>query len=472
MFILRGPRHSFTVCKPPIYPPCRSPNLLGRASLLSSCPQNSPPPPSPRSLCESPAIVSGTMSCWTQQLRSFASRPYEQVVIDLDDSDVEAQKGRHDFAARSERSDSLQPRPDPSDPDERSLQAVPSPLRKRPHSEAWRPAKRLAMAGESDYQLALRLQKEEEEQAMGPSLRQTQQAKQVFQLGTAGVASVSGSSTSSSSWSQPHPLSLQQRLTARNYAGATLPSLLSSSSQPPLSVSDAAVSVAPSSSSPSLLPTGNVQLPLRVQCFGTAREPVILIRNVDGQRGKTFADMVQSELHRLGRPLPVPSRRGARAAIAVDWHRSKRSATPWKTGVRVLIDAATALQKQLSKDFAKKYPCLAVRRPWNDTEVLVTTPGCKLGKHRDAQPAGSLLFIFCCGLSCQSLSWPGGELVESVLESGDVMIIDGKRTAHAVPAVLEDTSPMPCCPWLGKRRMAVLVRQSPHLQPKKNGVDT
>merc|ERR1712087_1086269 len=82
---------------------------------------------------------------------------------------------------------------------------------------------------------------------------------------------------------------------------------------------------------------------------------------------------------------------------------------------------------------------------WSDTEVLLTTPGCVLRRHTDAQPEGSLLFIFCAGLSCRSQAWPGGRLVERVLESGDVMIIDGRRTAHAVPAVLEGTSPFPSC---------------------------
>lgn len=195
---------------------------------------------------------------------------------------------------------------------------------------------------------------------------------------------------------------------------------------------------------------------------GTASEPVFFLRDVDRCRGRWLAGRVLEELRSLGHSPPMP-RQGARGGIVVEWHRRKRSATPWCTGVRALSDVAGELLARLRTDvsLAQRFPALQQSRPWNDSEVLVTTPGCTLGCHRDAQPEGSLLFIFCAGLSCRSSSWPAGRLVERTLESGDVMIFDGRRTMHAISGVLGGTSPMPECPWLGKRRLSVLVRQCP-----------
>merc|ERR1712176_625995 len=100
-------------------------------------------------------------------------------------------------------------------------------------------------------------------------------------------------------------------------------------------------------------------------------------------------------------------------------------------------------------------------RGWNDAEVLVTTAGCSpLRRHTDAQPRGSLLLIFCAGLSCISQAWPGGHFLEQRLDSGDVMIFDGKLTHHAVPKAIKGSSPLTCT-WLKHRRLAVLVRQPP-----------
>mmetsp|Transcript_7392 Transcript_7392/g.27048 ORF Transcript_7392/g.27048 Transcript_7392/m.27048 type:complete len:379 (-) Transcript_7392:92-1228(-) len=199
-----------------------------------------------------------------------------------------------------------------------------------------------------------------------------------------------------------------------------------------------------------------------VDVCGTPFEPLLFVRNVDRCRGRLIAGRVLDDLISQGRSPPMPRRR-ARGGIVAEWHRVKRSPTPWRTGVRALSDLAAELLAVLQADTAlvRRCPALLHSRPWNDSEVLVTTPGCTLGRHTDAQPEGSLLFIFCAGLSCKSLAWPAGRLVERTLESGDVMIMDGKRTAHAISAVLGDTSPMPQCPWLGQRRLSVLVRQCP-----------
>lgn len=200
---------------------------------------------------------------------------------------------------------------------------------------------------------------------------------------------------------------------------------------------------------------------------GSREEPVIHIKDADGAQGRLLAGRVLEALARAGQKPPT-SRRGGRAGVVAEAHGRKRSRTPWRTGLRVLHGFADQISALLRQDPELKTAVPALRelgsrqgRGWNDTEVLVSSPGYKLARHHDAQPPGSLLFVFCAGLSGRSLAWPGGHRSERMLESGDVLIFDGTATAHAVPDVLEHTSPFGDCPWLGKRRLAVLVRQAP-----------
>jgi len=196
---------------------------------------------------------------------------------------------------------------------------------------------------------------------------------------------------------------------------------------------------------------------------GTGHEPVIFAKNVDGRRGRLIAERVLDDLLRCGHTPPTP-RRGHRSGITVELHSNSRSKTPWRTGLRSLSELASQLlaHLQLDADLCERIPALRQRRAWSDTEVLMTTPGCTLGRHTDAQPEGCLLVIFVAGLSCRSQAWPQHRLVERVLESGDAMVFDGTRTAHAVPEVLWHNSFPVECPWLLHRRLAVLVRQSTH----------
>lgn len=200
---------------------------------------------------------------------------------------------------------------------------------------------------------------------------------------------------------------------------------------------------------------------------GSRDEPVIHIKDADGAQGRLLAGRVLEALARAGRKPPMP-RRGGRAGVVAEVHGRKRSRTPWHTGLRVLHGFADQISALLRQDPELEAAVPALRelgsgqgRGWNDTEVLVSSPGYKLAQHQDAQPPGSLLLVFCAGLSGRSLAWPGGRRSERMLESGDVLIFDGTATAHAVPDVLEHTSPFGDCPWLGKRRLAVLVRQAP-----------
>ncbi|CAE7858202.1 unnamed protein product [Symbiodinium necroappetens] len=198
-----------------------------------------------------------------------------------------------------------------------------------------------------------------------------------------------------------------------------------------------------------------------VDILGTNREPFLHLRNVDGQQGLLLAGRVLNELRCQGLRLLLPEGR-VRNGIVVRRHAERRSVDPWSTGIRVLHDLAETIRLDLCRAYAAQVPEL--RRPhrgWSDTEVMVSGPKFKLNRHTDLQPAGSLLFIFSIGLASNSQAWPGGVLKEACLQSGDLMILDGRRTAHAVPRLVPRSSPFPKCPWLANRRLVVLVRERP-----------
>ncbi|CAE7630254.1 unnamed protein product [Symbiodinium pilosum] len=198
-----------------------------------------------------------------------------------------------------------------------------------------------------------------------------------------------------------------------------------------------------------------------VRVFGTKREPFLHVRNVDGQFGLLLAGRVLNELRCKGLCLSLPEGR-VRNGIVVQKHLHHRTANPWHTGIRVLHDLADSIRCDLARSHACQVPDLRrAHRGWSDTEVMVSGPGFKLKRHTDLQPAGSLLFIFSIGLASNSQAWPGGVLKEVRLESGDLMILDGRRTAHAVPCLVPRSSPFPKCPWLATRRLVVLVRERP-----------
>jgi len=202
--------------------------------------------------------------------------------------------------------------------------------------------------------------------------------------------------------------------------------------------------------------------PAVVNC-SVGKEVLLYLKNVDGCQGQLLAGRVLDEIMKCCMTPPAPSR-GNKDGIVVEWHRDGNSKTPWHTGIRVLHEVVQQLLNYMRQDplLLHRLPTLRrLDRSWNDTEVLVSTPGCELGRHHDAQPVGSLLFIFCAGLSCRSLAWPGNNEESRQLESGDVMVLDGTMTAHAVPEVIAGTSPFTDCSWLSQRRLSVLVREIP-----------
>jgi len=203
---------------------------------------------------------------------------------------------------------------------------------------------------------------------------------------------------------------------------------------------------------------------LCIESYGTRDEPLFVARNVDGERGEIFQQLALADLQAAGMQRPEPHKRGERQAVVVEMFRRRGTKHPWRTGLRMedLNTIADRLLEELS-EFCPGVQLLESRgRGWNDTEVVVYNHGAVVGRHRDAQPKGSLLFIFCAGLASHSAAWPdGGSEVQLRLESGDVMVLDG-HTEHAVPeSGIAGTSPFPAGSWLGQRRMAILVRQRP-----------
>merc|ERR1719511_656372 len=80
-------------------------------------------------------------------------------------------------------------------------------------------------------------------------------------------------------------------------------------------------------------------------------------------------------------------------------------------------------------------------RGYECKDVNVYSRGGNIGKHQDAQPYGSLVFVFCAGLACQSSVWlKSGERKDLEMRSGDCMIFEGK-TWHQVHNCIPNTSP-------------------------------
>mmetsp|Transcript_37511 Transcript_37511/g.74441 ORF Transcript_37511/g.74441 Transcript_37511/m.74441 type:complete len:375 (+) Transcript_37511:41-1165(+) len=197
-----------------------------------------------------------------------------------------------------------------------------------------------------------------------------------------------------------------------------------------------------------------------VHDHSAGQQTLLHIRNVDGCQGRLVAGRVLSAmLDAFGYDFrqSASRRRGKREGIVADhkhplWHTNPRLSVLQDLGDQLL--AFLVANGHISSSQARE-------RPWNDSEVLVYNPGCVVRRHRDAQPPGSLLFVFCAGLAAQSEAWPGGSRIESRLESGDCVVMDGTRTEHAVTKVFERSSPFTGDVWLGAKRLAVLVRQAP-----------
>jgi len=196
-----------------------------------------------------------------------------------------------------------------------------------------------------------------------------------------------------------------------------------------------------------IVPQPLVTMPLieqpHIERYGTPEEPVFCVRNWDRRCGEYVKQLVEN--------------RGIHGNVVCDRNLD------FTTNLRVkeLETVARSITYNLAAIHAD-VPLLRHVDQFYDTEVLFSNPESGAGAqapHRDIQPPGSLLFIFCCGLGSQSMAWPGQTECSLWLRSGDIMILDGGRTLHAVPKrAIVGTSPFSSSPW-NEQRMVMLVRQ-------------
>lgn len=188
--------------------------------------------------------------------------------------------------------------------------------------------------------------------------------------------------------------------------------------------------------------------------FGTREEPVFLAadRGLFNDRGRTVAKMFLESLKRkqIARPDPIGDQ---------TWRS-------WKHGDRVRVPALEPMADRILAEFLRvkhrdSKHVMTPDRGYECKDVNVYSRGGNIGKHQDAQPYGSLVFVFCAGLACQSSVWlKSGERKDLEMRSGDCMIFEGK-TWHQVHNCIPNTSPFEAHEWLGDRRLSILIRQRP-----------
>merc|ERR1719223_1517075 len=144
----------------------------------------------------------------------------------------------------------------------------------------------------------------------------------------------------------------------------------------------------------------------------------------------------------------------------------------WSEGDAVrlveLKPMADLLLAELRRTHSDAWHVMTPDRDYCCKDVNIYSQGGSKGKHQDAQGYGSLVFVFCAGLACNSSVWLGGRHghKESVcMRSGDCMVFEGK-TWHQVHDCIPGSSPFPQGEWLGARRISILVRQKPTGQPQ------
>jgi len=130
--------------------------------------------------------------------------------------------------------------------------------------------------------------------------------------------------------------------------------------------------------------------------------------------------------------------------------------------VRALEPLADFMLSQILRvRFADVWHVMTPDRGYDSKDVNIYSKGGSKGRHQDAQPYGSLVFVFCAGLACNSSVWlKNGERKDLKMQSGDVMIFEGK-TWHQVHECIPGTSPFSKGEWLADRRISILVRQKP-----------
>lgn len=186
---------------------------------------------------------------------------------------------------------------------------------------------------------------------------------------------------------------------------------------------------------------------------GTRKEPVFLVRDrsLFNDRGRTIKTKFCESLRRKGicRPKPTGS------TTWKSWDNGDR------VRVRQLEPMADRILAELRAKHSDAWHVMTPDRGYDSKDVNVYSKGGSKGKHQDAQPYGSLVFVFCAGLACRSSVWlKNGVRKKLTMRSGDCMIFEGKIW-HQVHECIPNTSPFAKGEWLADRRLSILVRQRP-----------
>jgi len=193
--------------------------------------------------------------------------------------------------------------------------------------------------------------------------------------------------------------------------------------------------------------------------LGTDREPVFLIPDSQlfNDGGRSIMEFFVAAMRAKKIDLPYVS--GTK-----EWKSWRPH--PEGCGDRIRVNrlkttADDILATHLRRNFAHVWHVSTPDRGYDAKDINVYYQGGSKGKHQDAQPYGSLVFVFCAGLTCTSSVWlEDGRRVDLTMKSGDCMVFEGK-THHRVNQCTPNTSPFGGDEWLGNRRLSILVRQKP-----------
>lgn len=196
-----------------------------------------------------------------------------------------------------------------------------------------------------------------------------------------------------------------------------------------------------------------------ITSFGSKEEPVFLVADsaLYADQGRTIQNLFLASLRqrRISRPEPT-----GRAV----WRSWKKA--PDGCGDRVRLHtlepmANFILSRFLRQMYSDVWHVMTPDRGYDSKDVNVYSAGGDKGWHQDAQPCGSLVFVFCAGLPClSSVRLKSGETKQLMMESGSCMVFEGK-TWHTVHKCIAGQSPFGRTEWLADRRLSILVRQKP-----------
>lgn len=198
---------------------------------------------------------------------------------------------------------------------------------------------------------------------------------------------------------------------------------------------------------------------LAIVPMGTSTEPVFLVpdRTLFDDQGMTIQDLFLKSLRERGIPRPEPTGK----QVWKSWAKFPEGCGD-RVRVRALEPMADFILAQLLRvGFSDVWHVMTPDRGYDSKDVNLYSKGGSKGRHQDAQPYGSLVFVFCAGLACKSSVWlKSGERRDLEMQSGDCMIFEGKSW-HQVHECIPGTSPFGKDEWLADRRLSILVRQRP-----------